>query len=221
MNLAIILAGPYRGNQSIIQSHYDFIGMYDTYVSCLEHYKKDWENSNWQLTKIFETPSIDIKSTNWFQYRNDAPGQSGFWQFWNLRNVIKSVPKEYDFYIKSRCDLRIESNLNIDFQSLNDRTLYTSAHSFHKGIWGGDWINDEFYIGSGYVMDIVANFVTEYYESNQHPINEPIASNEMGLLSFLKQKNISVDKIQNLKYSKDNNGINIPSGYVAFQLEEI
>jgi hypothetical protein len=70
-------------------------------------------------------------------------------------------------------------------------------------------------------MSIVANFVTEYYESNHHPMNEPIASNEMSLLSFLKQKNISVDKIQNLKYSKDNNGINIPSGYVAFQLEKI
>jgi hypothetical protein len=221
MNVALLLAGPYRGNRNIIESHYNLIGKYDTFVSCLEHYTNDWENSSWDIKKIYTTPFVDIKETNWFKYRDDGAGQSGFWQFWNLRNVIQSTPKEYDFYIKSRSDLKIESKLDIDFKSLNDKTLYTSEYSFHRGIWDGDWLNDEFYIGSEYVMSILANFVTDYYKIHRHSLNEPTASNEINLLTFLKENNINIDKINNLKYSKDNNGINIPSGYVGFQLEKI
>ena len=56
MNVAIILAGPYRGNKSIIQNHNNIIGNYDTYASCLSHYKDDWLNSGWQLNNLFETP---------------------------------------------------------------------------------------------------------------------------------------------------------------------
>ena len=221
MKIAILLAGPYRGNQSIIESHYDFIGKYDTYVSCLEHYKKDWENSNWQVTEIYETPAVNIKETNWFKYRDDGAGQSGFWQFWNLRSVINNTPKKYDFYIKSRSDLKIQSKLDIDFTKLDSKTLYSSAHSFHRGMWGDDWLNDEFYVGSEYVMNVISNFVTDYYNTNRHTLNEPTASNERNLLNFLLENDIQIDKIHNLKYSKDNNGINIPSGYVQFQLEKI
>ena len=226
MKIAILLAGPYRGNQSIIESHYDFIGKYDTYVSCLEHYKNDWENSNWQITEIYKTPFVNITETNWFKYRDDGAGQSGFWQFWNLRSVIKNTPKKYDFYIKSRSDLEIQSKLDIDFTKLDSKTLYSSAHSFHKGIWDGYWLNDEFYIGSEYVMDIVSNFVTDYYKTaNRHSLNaaEPtgVGSNENSLRNFLAENGIEIDKIDNLKYSKNNNGITLPSGYVEFQLEKI
>jgi hypothetical protein len=226
MKVALILAGPYRGSQSIIQSHYDFIGEYDTYVSCLGHYKIDWENSNWNIKKIYITPFIDIKSTNWFEYRDDGAGQSGFWQFWNLKSVINNTPNEYDFYIKSRSDLNIESKLDIDFSKLDKKTLYSSAHSFHKGSWDGYWLNDEFYIGSKYVMNIIANFVTDYYKTpNRHTLNaaEPtgVGSNENSLRNFLEENGIKIDKIYNLKYSKNNNGINVPSGYVKFQLEKI
>ena len=54
MNIAILLAGPYRGNATIIENHNRIIGHYHTYVSSLPHYKNDWLNSSWQLTDLFE-----------------------------------------------------------------------------------------------------------------------------------------------------------------------
>lgn len=222
MNVALLLAGPYRGNDVIIEAHHKFIGQYDTYVSCLSHYMDSWNNSNWNITQLYETPSIDIKTTNWFMYRDDAAGQSGFWQFWNLKSVINNVPKTYDFYIKSRSDLLMKTNLKIDFTQLDAKTLYSSASSFHKDFWGDGWVNDEFYIGSGYVMDVIANFVTDYYKTpNRHGLCVHIDSNERCLRTFLEECGVHVDKIHHLIYSKDYSRISVPSGESCFQLEKI
>ena len=65
MKIAILLAGPYRGNPTNIANHIKFIGNHDTYVSCFEHYKEDWINSGWPIKKIFTTPNINFKETNW------------------------------------------------------------------------------------------------------------------------------------------------------------
>ena len=74
MKVAIIMAGPYRGNKSIIENQLNMIGSYDTYVSCFEHYKEDWVNSGWPIKKIFITPSINFNETNWSKQRNDDAG---------------------------------------------------------------------------------------------------------------------------------------------------
>ena len=65
MRIAIIMAGPYRGNKSIVENQLNMIGSYDTYVSCLEHYREDWINSGWNIKKLFTTPNINFKETNW------------------------------------------------------------------------------------------------------------------------------------------------------------
>jgi len=223
MKLAILYAGPYRGTDDILDNHIKTFGEnIDMYVSCFEHYLEDWKSSGWPIKKIFTTPNINFNETNWSKQRNDAAGQSGFWQFWNLKNVIDNIPKNYNFYIKNRNDLVFETKFNFDFNNTNPKTIYSSNNSFHRTDWDVDmWINDEFYIGSKYVMDVISNFVTDYYNINRHTLNESTASNERNLLNFLLENDIQIDKIYNLKYSKNDNGISVPSGYVGFQLERL
>ena len=230
MNVAILLAGPYRGNQTIIENHIRIIGNYDTYVSCLEHYKEDWINGEWPIKKIFTTPNIDFKETNWSKYRDNEAGQSGFWQFWNLKNVIDNTPPIYDWYIKSRCDLNF-TNANITeemFSNLEPNTLYCPKL---RGVYfqTQNWdinisLNDQFYIGDRNTMNIISKFVTHYYDKNKHGLNEAsesVGSNETCLREFLNENNIKIGILNDIIYRKDHNGISIPSGCVEFQLEKI
>jgi hypothetical protein len=227
MKVAIIMAGPYRGNPKNIANHIRIIGNYDTYVSCLEHYKKDWINSEWPIKKIFTTPNIDFKETNWSKYRDNEAGQSGFWQFWNLKNVIDNTPPIYDWYIKSRCDLNF-TNANITeemFSNLEPNTLYCPKL---RGVYfqTQNWdinisLNDQFYIGDRNTMNIISKFVINYYDANMHALNHNEASNENCLREFLNENGIKVDILNDVIYSKDHNGISIPSGCVEFQLEKI
>ena len=124
MNIAIILAGQFRGNNEMVKLHKENVGDYDTYISCLNKYVDEWKDSDWNPKQIYEVPMVDFKDTLWAKHRNSPADESGFWQFWNLKYVLKNVP-QYDFYIKSRNDLVIESKLNIDFNTLDDNTILT------------------------------------------------------------------------------------------------
>jgi hypothetical protein len=220
MKIAILLAGPYRGNPTNIANHIKFIGNHDTYVSCFEHYKEDWINSGWPTKKIFTTPNIDFKETNWAKHRPDEPGQSGFWQFWNLKNVINNIEEDYDWYIKSRCDLDFQSGELSEyfFSTLEPNTLYTSIHRLSVG--NPDWslVNDQFYIADSKVMDIISKFPTKYY--NQKRNDSPV-SNERSLTIWLTHNGVNIKQIQDITYNKNHNGIDRPSGEVGFQLEKI
>jgi hypothetical protein len=224
MKIATIMAGPYRGSESIIQNQLNMIGSYDTYVSCLEHYREDWIRSNWPVKEIFITPNINFNETNWSKYRNDEPGQSGFWQFWNLKNVIDNTPNEYDWYIKSRCDLIFESGQITDylFTTLEKNTLYCSASYFDGSGWDyATVLNDQFYIGDYVTMKVISNFVSEYYKIERHLPNQPIASNERNLRKYLDENNIHIKILKDMKYTKNHNGITTLSGNVGYQLEKI
>jgi hypothetical protein len=227
MNIAIILAGPYRGNTTIIENHNNIIGKYDTYASCFSHYTQDWINSGWELKNLFETPYIDFKETNWNTYRNNEAGQCGFWQFWNLKNVIDNTPPIYDWYIKSRCDLNF-TNGNITkelFSKLKPNTLYCPKLRgiyFETQQWNFDIsLNDQFYIGDRNVMDVISKFVTNYYDKNRHELNHGEFSNENCLREFLNENGIKIDVLDGINYNKDHNGLSIPSGMIRFQLEKI
>jgi len=224
MEVAIIMAGPYRASERIIQNQLNMVGSYDTYVSCLEHYREDWINSGWPIKQIFTTPNVDFKETNWAKYRDDGPGQAGFWQFWNLTNVINSIDTKYDFYIKTRCDLVFSSGQITDylFTTLEKNTLYSAASYFDGNGWNyHTLINDQFYIGDYNTMKVVSNFVTDYYNVERHKLNESIASNERNLRKYLDENNIHIKILKDIKYTKDHYGINTPSGYSGFQLEKI
>lgn len=223
MKFAVLYAGPYRGNDTILQNHKLAFGDdVDVYVSCFEHYLDEWVSSGWDVKKYFITPDVDFNETNWKQYRNDAAGQSGFWQFWNLKSVIDSVPKEYDYYIKSRNDIVFNHTFTFDVNSLKPMTIYSASESFHKKEWNvNDWVNDEFYVGCGDTMKVVSNFVTNFYEQYRHNPNAPHASNESQLKIWLNENQIDIKKIYNFPYSKNHNGVTIPSGYTGFQLEKI
>ena len=226
MNIAIILSGPYRGNKNIIENHNRIIGDYDTYASCLPHYKNDWVNSGWKLSNLFETPNIDFMETNWSKYRNDPTGQCGFWQFWNLKNVINNTPDKYDWYIKSRCDLNFTNGNITDelFSKLQANTLYCPKL---RGVYfqTQEWdinisLNDQFYIGDRNTMNIISKFATDYYHKNRHELNHNEFSNENCLREFLNENNINVGILNDIIYNKDYNGISIPSGMAGFQLEK-
>lgn len=224
MKFAVLYAGPYRGNNTILQNHklaFSDIDI-DVYVSCFKHYMDDWIGSGWDVKEYYVTPNIDFNTTNWEKHRNDSAGQAGFWQFWNLKNVIESVPKKYDYYIKSRNDIMFNHSLTFDINSLKPNTIYSADESFHKKQWDvNSWINDEFYIGCENTMKVVSNFVTNFYEQKRHDLNVSHASNESQLRIWLKENNIDVKKIYNFPYTKNHNGVTVPSGYAGFQLEKI
>lgn len=224
MKVAILLSGPYRGNSDIIQNHYNYIGSYDTYISCFEQYTQNWIDSGWGFKQIFTTPSIDFKKTNWYGQRNDEAGQSGFWQFWNLKNVIDNIPNHYEWYIKSRCDLIFESGIITEwlFTTLDKNTFYCPNNYFDGQGWDlNTLLNDQFYIGDYNTMKIISEFVTEYYKVERHGCNEPIHSNERNLRKFLDECGVVVKTLQDIKYRKNHNGISSMSGDSGFQLEKI
>ena len=226
MKLAILYAGPYRGTYDILDNHIKTFGEnIDMYVSCFEHYLDDWKSSGWPIKEYYVTPYVNFKETNWSKYRNNEPGQCGFWQFWNLKNVIDNIPKNYDFYIKNRNDLVFETKFNFDFNNTNPNTIYSPNNSFHKVDWDIDMsINDEFLLCDLQSLLILANFVSDYYNTNRHSLNEAskyVGSNESSLRLWLKENNVNIEKIHNFKYKKNHDGNNVPSGEVKFQLEKI
>ena len=227
MKIAILLAGPYRGNPTIIDNHLKIIGKHDTYVSCFEQYKEDWINSGWPIKKIFTTPNIDFKETNWAKHRSDEPGQSGFWQFWNLKNVINNIEEDYDWYIKSRCDLDFQFGELSEyfFSTLEPNTLYTSMHRVTAGLPNKSTANDQFYIGDARVMDVISKFPTKYYNKERHGLNEvsySIGSNESNLTIWLHENGITIKGIDNILYNKNHNGVTRPTGEGGvYQLETI
>jgi len=225
MKVAIIFGGPYRGNQTNMENHLKNIGNYDTYVSCFEHYKQDWIDSGWPIKKIFTTPLISFKESNWSRYRDDAPGQSGFWQFWNLKNVINNIEEDYDWYVKSRTDLNFYEGCLVEhfFTTLSPNTLYCPTHYFDGRDWDiNEVLNDQFFIADSNVMNIISKFPTKYYNIERHGLNEPFASNERNLRNWLIENNININLIQDIRYSKNYNGITQVSGEIgSYQLEQI
>jgi hypothetical protein len=223
MKIAVIIGGPYRGNSEIIARQTTFFGNKDTYLSCFEHFK-----SSWPIKKIFTTPNINFKDTNWSRYRNDEPGQSGFWQFWNLKNVINNIEEDYDFYIKTRSDLILPfEKLPEDFLlNLKPNTFYCPATRFDNQPWEyGYSLNDQIFIGDSNVMRVVSNFVTKYYNTFRHTLNEAteyVGSNETSLRKWLDENGISIVAINSFTYTKNHNGNTLPSGVVGiYQLETI
>jgi len=215
------MSGPYRGNKNIVKNYNHYFGQYDLFVSCFEHYYQDWKSSDLKIKEIFTTPKIEIEKTKWYQNRDNNAGQSGFWQFWNLKSVIEQTPDDYDFYIKNRCDLFFSSSLNLEFDNLNKNSIYSSAKSFHLNEWNEqEWINDEFYVGDRATMNVISRFVLEYYEIDRHSKND--TSNEVSLLNFLKENKISINKIFDFIYVKNHNGVHISTGYTGnYQLEKL
>lgn len=224
MKIALIYAGPYRATNEIKENHELCFGSkYDTYVSCFEHYLDDWKKSEWPVKEYFVTPHVNFSETNWSEYRDDASGQSGFWQFWNIKSVIDNIVDDYDFIIKSRNDIIFNKKFEFDNKVLKKNVLYSPEKSFHKGSWDeNSWVNDEFYLGCSNTMKVVSSFVTDYYETKErHQKNYSGASNESQLRIHLKENNISVEKIYEFSYRKDHYGVHSPSGYVKFQLEKL
>ncbi len=225
MKVALLYSGPYRGNAEIVNNHIQTFGLdVDVYVSAFPHYLNDWKESGLNIKEYYITPSVDFKQTDWFKQRNDEPGQSGFWQFWNLSNLINNIPTTYDLYIKNRIDLLF----NNEFIPLQPKpyTIHSANESFHSRDWNIDlWINDEFYVGDYNSMSIVGKFVEGFYKTHRHNLNEVgsyVGSNEASLRKWLKESEIYVEKLYNISYIKTYNGlVNTPSGLSQFELEKI
>ena len=223
MSVAILMSGPYRGNNDTLKNYNHFFEEYDLFVSCFDHYRQDWKNSGLKIKEIFSTPKVEIENTKWFESRNDSAGQSGFWQFWNIKSVIEQSPDTYSFYIKNRSDLFFGTKLDINFSELKNKTLYSPAKSFHKNDWDQKiWINDEFYLCDRDTMNVISKFVIEHYNAYRHPLNDSNGSNEANLSIFLKENGITVNKIFDFYYQKNHNGVRVPTGYTRnYQLEKL
>lgn len=201
--IANLYAGPYRGNLNLLNNHKMYFNSYDWYVSCFYNYKNDWLNSGWNIKEIFNTPFIEFKDTEWFKYRNTNNGQSGFWQFWNIKNVINNTKaKEYDFYIKNRCDIYITdpSSLYDIINNLEYKTFYCPKFYFDKQSWDKEKsINDQFYICDKYTMDIVSYFVDHYFNVC---VADIYTGNEIMLRNWLNYFDINIISFD-MEYIKD------------------
>ena len=218
----LLYAGPCRASEAIVQNHISTFGDMDTYISCFKRYKSEWINSGFSIKEIYETTEVDFFETDWGKFRSGTVGQSGFWQFWNLRNVIRSVPKRYDIYIKCRSDLLFSNKFNLHGFDVMDKVLYCGSLTFHSGDWNSDnWINDQFYFGTENTMNVISDFVTNHYKKFRHESrnSESTISNETQLFAFLRDNGIGIEKFFNFPYSKNHRGVNLCSGYIGFQLE--
>jgi len=225
MKVAILLAGPYRGNDEIKANHLKSIGDYDTYVSCFNHYKADWLNSRWKIKKLYTTPLIDITTTKWYEHRNNIPGQSGFWQFWNLKNVIESIEEDYDWYIKSRCDLNFNNETISEYflTQLEPNTFHCPDKYFDQQDWiGTDRINDQFFICDKTVIKVISEFVIGYYDNPSKLRPFEIEGNEMALKKWLEENEVTIKPFYNFSYTKNHNGYDKATGEGGvFQLEKL
>lgn len=222
LKMCLLYGGPYRATPSIVQNHINTFGNTDVYVSCFKRYRDEWLNSGFPIKEIYETPEVDFFQTDWGKYRSGPTGQSGFWQFWNLRSVMQSTPKKYDVYIKCRSDLVFSNKFDLQGLEVLDGVLYCGSLSFHMGEWDSEkWINDEFYFGSERAINVVADFVTNHYKKfrDESKDSESTISNESQLFSFLRGESIAIQKFPNFPYQKVHRGVNISSGYSGFQLE--
>jgi hypothetical protein len=218
MSIAVLLSGRFRGNEKMVSIHKENIGNYDTYVSCLKKYESDWKSSNWDIKDLFITPEINFKETKWAEFRDDGAGESGFWQFWNLKNLIDNVPI-YDWYIKSRNDLLFHTKLDIDFNKLDKNKFYCPNSYFDGTNWNKqELLNDQIFIVSYDNLKIISQFVSDFYIHFSHQKNHSMASNERCLRNWLRNFSIEVEGFD-LTYTKNHNGHTSPSGYYAFELE--
>lgn len=223
MRIALLYSGPYRGSIDILKNHLETFGdSVDIYVSCLEHYLSDWKNSGFKIKEYFITPNINFNETNWSKYRNDGAGQSGFWQFWNIKNLLENIPNDYDVYIKNRNDLVFLSKFN--FKNPLPNTIYSPNNSFHRKDWDiNTWINDEVLVFDKTVLNVLSSFVTDYYKTHRHSLNEAtpyVGSNEASLNTWLKENNISIEKIFGVNYVKNHNGCSQSTGITGNYTKE-
>jgi prephenate dehydrogenase len=80
-------------------------------------------------------------------------------------------------------------------------------------------MNDQFWVGSKKVVDVMAKFVEEYY---LHPDNQDSPTYNEGMVErWLSQNNIKIAGFDNFIYTKNHNGLTLPAGEVAkFTLEK-
>ena len=217
MRVALLLSGEFRGDIEMIRRHKELLGEFDTYVACLPKYRKQWEESEWNPKEIYDVPMINFVDSEWAKHRNaSSADQSGFWQYWNLCHLLKNVP-EYDFYIKSRNDLVINSKLTISFDELANGVYYYSKNHFNGEL---GHMNDQFWVGSNSVIKVISNFVEEYYSNGKN--TDCPKYNEGMLERWLIQNGIDRIGFENFQYSKNHNGVTVPSGESGkFTLENI
>lgn len=168
MKTAILLAGPMRSLPEVIANHKQMVGDYDTFVSCRQEDYNDWINSDWNPKEIYITPEIDFETSNWGMMCDVSDKSFRLlltrlqWQFHNLSNCIKNMPKGYDYYIKSRNDMVYEYPLDINFESIKEDEIWCPEKTF----WGYEWINngffnDQLWICKENVLELAGKFVTD------------------------------------------------------------
>jgi hypothetical protein len=173
MKTAILLGGPYRSQDWIMEKHYENIGMYDTFLSCREIDVEDWIKSKWNIKEIYITPEITKDELSFDRLTSNNSEQAKcilnnlYWQYKNIGNCWNNLPKEYDIYIKSRCDMVYDTKLEIGFDNIKDDEIWCPSKTF----WGFQWVgngffNDQLYIAKENVMNFVASFYNEAHSLN-------------------------------------------------------
>jgi len=168
MRVAILLAGPMRSTPDVIANHKQMIGEHDLYVSCRQEDYNDWINSEWNAKEIYITPEIDFETSDWAKMCKNKSVvfrtilERLYWQYWNLNNCIKNMPKGYDYYIKSRNDMIYESVLELNWEAITNKEIWCPEKTF----WGYEWIgngffNDQLWICKEEVLELAASFVTD------------------------------------------------------------
>lgn len=218
MKKAIILAGPYRSQDWMIERHNECIGEYDTYVSCRAENADDWKNSNWKIKELFITPELNEGEVMWSDVGNKNEYAKWlldnlYWQYRNIGHCFNSIKEDYDIYIRSRGDMVYETKLDIPFESITENEIWCPAKTF----WGYEWVsngyfNDQLWICKKRAMSFVAQFYSDALKLNNgfgEVIRKELFQNlilEPALVAWLLNCDIHQKKFD-YHYTKNYNGI--------------
>jgi hypothetical protein len=145
MRKAILYSGFTRTWGACKQNQLDCIGEGDKYFYTYELPDGDDYVQAIKIPEIYYAPiSEHLYMSNKNPYSSiDSPLNAWHNQYVNFC----LVPKGYDVYIKSRCDIQLSGTINFDEFEINDTHIYIPSGNDHY-----NGVNDQFAFGSYEVM---------------------------------------------------------------------
>lgn len=145
MRVAVLYAGFLRTWLACSANQYLNIGEADRYFYTFEKPEDTDYKQFIQIPEIYYAPIAEhLYMSNKNPYSSiDSPLNAWHNQYVNFC----LVPKGYDVYIKSRCDIQLSGAINFNEFEINDTHIYIPSGNDH---WNGK--NDQFAFGSYEVM---------------------------------------------------------------------
>ncbi len=147
MRVAVFYSGALRTLKECWQNQNDTFSAYDAQLYFYTYDKPHGVSYRQfiQIPKVFYPDFIDLYKENMNPISNGVHNTLNQWH--NQLTSFCLVPSNYDIYVKSRCDVKIEGKIKFEEYKMNDTDIYIPVGNDH---FGG--VNDQFAFGSYEVM---------------------------------------------------------------------